>query len=201
MKQNLLTATCVVALLLLNSGKAQAQFWKDLFTKENVEKVVGAVTGQTAQVDMTGTWSYTGAAVEFKSDNLLAQAGGTVASSTVESKLNQQLKKVGITAGKLSFTFNADSTFNAQLSKRALTGTYSYDAATKQVNLKFVKLLGINAKVNTTSGSMDLLFNSDKLLKLITYLSSKSNNSTLNTISSLAGSYDGMMLGLSMEKK
>ena len=49
--------------------------------------------------------------------------------------------------------------------------------------------------------SMDLLFESDKLLKLITFLSSKSSNATLKTISSLANSYDGMMLGFSLEKK
>ena len=47
---------------------------------------------------------------------------------------------------------------------------------------------------------MELLFNSDKLLKLITFLSSKSSNTTLKTISSLADSYDGMMLGLELKK-
>ncbi|MDR0976899.1 MAG: DUF4923 family protein [Prevotellaceae bacterium] len=200
-----LSATLLVA-FVLGAGTAQAQSWKDLlnsdlFSKENVEKVVGAVTGTTAKTDMTGTWSYTGAAVEFESDNLLAKAGGTVASSTVESKLNEQLKRVGITAGKLSFTFNADSTFTATLAKRTLSGSYSYDQAEKKVNLKFVKLVGLNATVSSTSSTMDLLFDSDKLLQLITYLSSKSSNSTLQTISSLASNYDGMMLGLAMEKK
>ncbi|MDE6172737.1 MAG: DUF4923 family protein, partial [Bacteroides sp.] len=49
--------------------------------------------------------------------------------------------------------------------------------------------------------NMDLLFNSDKLLKLLTFLSSKSSNATLNTISSLASKYDGMMLGFSLDKE
>ncbi|WP_291529392.1 DUF4923 family protein [Bacteroides sp. UBA939] len=190
----------LIATLMLVSANSQAQSLKDLFNKENVEKVVSAVTGKNT-VEMIGTWSYTGAAVEFESDNLLMKAGGAVASSTAESKLNEQLSKVGIKPGLMSFTFNADSTFNAKLGSRALNGSYSYSASDNKVNLKFVKLIGMDAKVNCTSGKMDLLFDSDKLLKLITTLSSKSSNSTLKTISSLASKYDGMMLGFSLEKK
>lgn len=64
-----------------------------------------------------------------------------------------------------------------------------------------MKLIPLNAKVNCTSTNMDLLFNSDKLLKLITLISSKSNSTTLKTIGSLADNYDGMMLGFSLKKE
>ena len=47
---------------------------------------------------------------------------------------------------------------------------------------------------------MDLLFDADKLLQLLTYLSSKSSNSTLQTLGNLAGTYDGMLLGLGLKK-
>ena len=188
-----------VAALLL-TGNSHAQSIKDLFNKENIEKAVNAVTGKST-ADMTGTWSYTGSAIEFESDNLLQKAGGSLASSAVEKKLDEQLAKIGIKPGQLTFTFDADSTFTATVGSKPLNGTYSYDASTQKVNLKFVKLIGLNAKVNCTSSSMDLLFNADKLLQLLTYLSSKSNNSTLQTIGSLAESYDGMLVGLGLEKK
>ena len=183
-----------VAALLLTSN-SHAQSIKDLFNKENIEKAVNAVTGKST-ADMTGTWSYTGSAIEFESDNLLQKAGGAVA----EKKLDEQLAKVGIKAGQMSFTFNADSTFSAKVGQKSMKGSYSYDASTQKVNLKFAKLIGMNAKVNATSTTMDLLFESDKLLKLITFLSSKSSNSTLKSIGSLANSYDGMMLGFSLQK-
>ena len=96
---------------------------KDLFNKENVEKVVSAVTGKNT-VDMTGTWSYTGSAIEFESDNLLMKAGGAVAATTAEAKLDEQLSKVGIKPGQMSFTFAADSTFNVKLGAKTLKGTY-----------------------------------------------------------------------------
>ena len=143
---------------------------------------------------------YTGSAIEFESDNLLQKAGGAVAATAAEKKLDEQLAKVGIKAGQMSFTFNADSTFSAKVGQKSMKGSYSYDASTQKVNLKFAKLIGMNAKVNATSTTMDLLFESDKLLKLITFLSSKSSNSTLKSIGSLANSYDGMMLGFSLQK-
>lgn len=197
-KLNVLGYTALF-LLAVPAG-SRAQSLKDLFNKENIEKVVNAVTDNKT-VQMTGTWSFTGSALEFESDNLLQKAGGAVAASTVEKKLDEQLEKIGITAGKLSFTFNADSTLTATVGSKPLNGTYSYDASTQKVNLKFAKIIGLNAKVNCTSGSMDLLFNADKLLQLLTYLSSKSSNSTLQTIGSLAESYDGMLVGLGLEKK
>lgn len=199
MKRELLSLA-VLATLLFVPATGRAQSIKDLFNKDNISKVVNAVTGHTETVDMTGTWRYTGSAIEFESDNLLQKAGGAVAATAAEKKLDEQLAKVGIKAGQMSFTFNADSTFSAKVGQKSMKGSYSYDASTQKVNLKFAKLIGMNAKVNATSTTMDLLFESDKLLKLITFLSSKSSNSTLKSIGSLANSYDGMMLGFSLQK-
>ena len=108
--------------------------------------------------------------------------------------------KVGIKAGQMNFTFNADSTFTSTVGKKTLKGTYSYDASAKQVDLKFLKLLNLHAKVNCSSSSLELLFNSDKLLKLLAFIGSKSNSTALKTVSSLADNYDGMMLGFELSK-
>ena len=198
MKKYVLSLAVVSALLLVTTN-VQAQSWKDLFNKDNIEKVVNAVTGNQT-IDMTGTWTYSGSAIEFESDNLLQKAGGAAAAAVAEKKLDEQLAKVGIKDGQVSFTFNADSTFTSTVGKRTMTGTYSYDATDKVVHLRYFKFLNMNAKVNFTSTNMDLLFNSDKLLKLIAFISSKSSSTTLKTISSLADSYDGMMLGFALKK-
>ncbi len=198
MKKFIFWQLFIAALLMTNPS--QAQSLKDLFNKENIEKAVSSVTGK-GKVEMTGTWSYKGSAIEFESDNLLQKAGGTVAATAAEKKLDEQLSKIGIKAGQMSFTFNADSTFSAKVGQKTMKGSYSYNASTHKVNLKFAKLIGMNAKVNSTSSTMDLLFESDKLLKLITFLSSKTSNATLKTIGTLADSYDGMMLGFSLQKQ
>lgn len=190
-----------IAFFSLLSANCHAQSWKDLLGKDNISKVVEAVTGQTStKVDLTGTWSYESSAVEFKSENLLMKAGGMAAATMAESKLNEQLGKVGIRAGQMSFTFNADSTFVSKVGGRTMKGTYSYDSSTKRVQLKFLKLLNMYAKVNYRPGSMELLFNSDKLLKLMTFIGSNTNNTAIRSVSSLAKNYDGMMLGFGMKK-
>lgn len=199
MKKNILSIA-LIAVLSLVASNSQAQSLKDLLNRDNISKVVNALTGNEAAIDMTGTWTYSGSAVEFESDNLLMKAGGTAAATMAENKLNEQLSKVGIREGQMSFTFNADSTFTSTVGKKKLSGTYSYNAATKQVDLKYLRLLNLHAKVNCTSGSMDLLFNSDKLLKLMSFIGSKSNSTALKTVSSLADSYDGMMLGFGLKK-
>lgn len=199
MKKSFLYATLVV--VFLSVSNSQAQSLKDLLNKENISKVVDAVTGQTKEIDFAGTWNYDGSAVEFESDNLLMAAGGTAAASLAEGKLDEQLNKVGIKAGQMSFRFNADSTFVSTVGKRTMQGTYSYDASTGQLGLKFLKLINLNAKVNCTSESMELLFKSDKLLKLLTFIGSKSNSTALKAVGSLAENYDGMMLGFELKKQ
>lgn len=200
MKKSVFGQMLVATLLLATSANLQAQSLKDLLNKGNIEKAVNAVTGKNT-ASMTGTWTFTGSALTFESDNLLQKAGGSLAATAVEKKLDGFLGKVGIEPGEMSFTFNTDSTFQTQIKGKTLKGTYRYDADTKKVNLQFSKLLRLNTTVNCTSEQMELLFPSDRLLDLITFLTSKSNNATLQSINSLAESYDGMMLGFTLQKQ
>lgn len=142
MKKNILFIAWI-AIFSLTASNSQAQSLKDLLNKDNISKVVNAITGTPETIDMTGTWTYSGSAVEFESDNLLMKAGGAAAATMAENKLNEQLTKVGIKEGQMSFTFNADSTFTSTVGKKKLSGTYSYNASTKQVDLKYLKLLNL----------------------------------------------------------
>lgn len=203
MKQLKFFIVCACA-LLLTTNTAQAQSWKDLFNSETISKAVDTVkeiTGTNVVNDITGTWVYNGTAVQFESDNLLNKAGGAVAASTVESKLDEQLAKIGIKAGATSFTFNEDGSFSSLIGKRTVKGTYTYDSSTSTLNLKYAGLVGMNSAVSGSSSTISLLFDADKLLQLVTFLGSKVNNTTIKTISTLAESYDGMKLGLEMTKK
>lgn len=199
MKKNFLSVA-LLAICLLTATSSHAQTWKDLLNKDNLSKVVNALTGTPETIDMTGTWSYKSPAVEFESENLLMKAGGAAAASMAENKLDEQLSKIGIKDGQMSFTFNADSTFSSKVGRKTLKGTYSYDPSTKQVDLKYLRLINLHAKVNCNSNSLELLFNSDKLLKLMAFIGSKSSNTALKAVSSLADNYDGMMLGFELAK-
>lgn len=187
-------------LLFMAVSNIQAQSLKDLFNKENIEKAVGTVTGKNT-ASMVGDWTYTGSAVQFESDNVLQNAGGALAASALTNKLDELLEKVDIRPGEFGYTFESDSSFVARIKERELKGTYTYNADTKEANLKFARLVGINATIACTSSELQILFNVSKLLDFITYLSSKSSNSTLQSISALAENYDGMKLGFAFKRE
>lgn len=197
MKKMTFSAIVLIA-LLMTAVPAQAQTLKDLLGKAT--EVVEAATGK-GSVEMEGSWTFSGSSIEFESDNALSKVGGSVAANSVEKKLDEYLSKVGVKAGNTKFTFAQDSTFTVNWNGKEKKGTYSYDASTKKVTLKFGKMLSISPKVTATSSELDLLFEADKLLKLITYITSKSGNATLQSISSLASNYDGMLLGLALKKE
>ena len=151
--------------------------------------------------DLYGTWKYTSTDCVFETENLLKKAGGAVAANKIESEINEKLSKVGIKPGACTFTFNKDKTFKASVGGRNLSGTYALDS--KDKTIKFSTLFGLGsmtANVAKSNGKISLLFDSDRLLKLAALLGSASGNTTLSTLSKLAGSYDGMKLGLQMEK-
>ena len=92
MKKNILFIAWV-ALFSLFASNSQAQSLKDLLNKDNISKVVNAITGTPETIDMTGTWTYSGSAVEFESDNLLMKAGGAAAATMAENKLTDGMKQ------------------------------------------------------------------------------------------------------------
>ena len=160
--------------------------------------------GTVSERDLVGTWTYNGVSCVFESQNFLAQAGGVAASSALEAKIDEQLKRYGISKGVTRFTFNADKTFTATLNGRNMSGTYSLDPSTKTLRLQFVGgLLNLQPQVARNGNGIALLFESDKLLGLLGTASSflgKMGNSNLAMVSSLLGNYQGMRIGLKLSK-
>lgn len=193
--------------LCLAGQTSSAQSLKDLLKKatdnEAVKNVVESVTGKTLPVDVKGTWTYSGTAVKLESDDLLKSTAATLAASQVEDKLDEYVSKIGIKAGTFSFTFNEDNTFVATVLGKSFNGTYTLSEDYKTMSLQFGKTIGLKpftASVSATSTQLNLLFQADKLLELLGKLTSTSSNATLKTIGTLVNQYDGMQLGLELQK-
>lgn len=186
---------------------ASAQSLKDILKKatnsEAVKNVVETVTGTTLPVDVTGIWTYSGTAVKFESEDLLKSTAATLAASQVEEKLDEYVSKVGIKAGTFSFTFNEDKTFTANVKGKAFNGTYSVSDDYKTMSLQFGKTVSLKpftASISATSSQLNLLFQADKLLELLGKLTAGSSNATLSTVGTIVNQYDGMQLGLELQK-
>lgn len=179
--------------------------------KNILEDVVG---GAVAKLDLSieGTWKYQEPQVQFKSENLLAKAGGAASTAKIEGNLNKFYDKIGLDES-MTYTFNADSTFTQTVkigsSVKNLKGTYSLDKENKIITLKYAALgkvgLGnINAIYANTGTSLALLFDASDMMglmkKIVNTASSLTGKTSIAALSKVMDSYDGALLGYKMAK-
>lgn len=161
--------------------------------------IIASVTGNatTTQASLLGTWTYSEPAVQFTSENLLTQAGGGAAAAKVEKKLVTYYKMVGITEGRVKFTFDQAGNVTYSLGSHSYQGTYVFDAQEKTVTITSTNTgMNVKAYVTVSGNQMSLCFDSTKVLTLFTQVS-KSFGSTLGNLS---GSYSGMKTGFKFTK-
>lgn len=162
--------------------------------------VLSTFTKHTTASTITGTWVYSKPAVQFESDNLLAKAGGSVASNAVVNKLEPYYQKVGITAGKFSLTLNSDKTCTYTVGGKTQSGTYTYDSSKNTLTIKGTLFSLPTAYVSVSGSQMALTFDSSKILSIAQTVGSASGNSSISQISELSKLYDGMKTGFLFNK-
>ena len=151
--------------------------------------------------DVQGTWLYGGVDCVFETENVLMKAGGEAATAKVESKINDLLKKVGVTSEALAFTFNADNTFSITVKGRTINGTYALDLENKKITLTYLNGVGsITPQIVKNGTTMSLLYDADKFLNFLTSISAVSKNATVVSINAILKSYDGMLIGMELQK-
>lgn len=152
--------------------------------------------------DLQGTWAYQSPAVTFQSDNALQKVGGVAAASAIEEKIKPYYEKAGITS--LVLTVNEDLTFTMKLKRGTLQGTVTKD---EEGNLEFnfsafgkIKLGKVSAYATKSGDTLNLTFDVSKLISIMKTVASVANISSLNTITSLLSSYEGIYAGFKMNR-
>lgn len=157
-------------------------------------------SSKTASADkIVGTWTYTEPAVVLSDDNVLKNLGGKVASAAIEKKLQTYFEKAGITKGKMTMTFDKAGNFAQSVGKKTMKGTYTVDG--KDVTLTYSG--GVKQFVGTTQldgSKLLIVMDASKLLKYAKTIGSLTGNSTASTLGSLLSGYDGLEVGLTLEK-
>lgn len=158
----------------------------------------------TVTVDkIVGTWNYSSPECRFTSESALAQAGGAVAANTVEQKLATIYSNINIKSGNTSFTFNEDNTCVMVLGGKTINGTFTLDSDTRELSMKSkTGLIKLNAQVYYSYTTLSLLFDADKLLSIVKMISTFTGqgSSTLSTVNSVLENYNGMMIGMNLQK-
>lgn len=217
----IITLILAAAALMAGSQQANAQLLKNLLGtaastvaestgNSAVSALVNAVSnaaGITATVSLPGTWIYAGTAVALEGENTLTNLAGTALSSEIEGKLNGYLAKIGITAGKMSYTFTNEGSFTCTVSGIPLEGTYTVQNEGKTVRLQYGKTMKYLSMTGTLTGSgktCKIVFPADKFLtfvkKAISLAGSKAGE-TGSMLSSVTNSYKGMKVGFTLNKQ
>ncbi len=155
----------------------------------------GALTAQR----IVGTWSYAKPGLRLSSDNALSEIAAAAAASTAEEKMAKYYEMVGIRDGACTFVFNDDGTFSSTVGSKSVSGKYEMDGTTHTLKLVFgagadiERAHGLNASAYMNGSNLQILFAADKLLDALQFLGNLTTS--LQTVSSLLESYDGMMIG------
>ncbi len=153
------------------------------------------------QADLVGTWKYQAPDCRFESENLLKQAGGEIAAQEVEAKMSEAFSKVGIVKGSCQMAFDNSGNWSMAMGSKNISGTYTFTESNRQIVLSgALGLVNMTGVVCKNGQNLSVLFDSQKLLTLISLAGSLSNNATVKTVSSILGSYDGMKVGFEMGK-
>lgn len=199
MKKLKLALAAAIALLFV--GNANAFNLKDLLGNAGsaVSGLVdGLLTKQDITVqDMVGTWTSTGSAVTFQSEDFLKKAGGSAMAGTIESKLNPYYEKYGLVGSVI--TISADGKFALKVKGITINGTISKNN-NGSFNFTFTPFgtfsLGtVKAYVEKPMNGLNIMFDAKKLKDILSAAAGLTGNSLASTASSLLNSYDGLCVG------
>ena len=155
--------------------------------------------GTVSQETLVGSWNYKGSAFVFESDNVLASLGSDAIANQVAAKVDTYLAKVGVKQGSCSISFAEDNSCVFTVGERSLKGTYTFDTSTKELALAF-GLVKTTAYVVSDSGTINIVFQSNGLLKILKAVCAASSNSTLKMLNTLLANYNGLRVGMAFTK-
>ncbi|MBQ3978692.1 MAG: DUF4923 family protein [Bacteroidales bacterium] len=214
MKRHRFTATALLCCALTVSGcgliktaSALGSIFgsrKKASTVTTIVKILGSVLGQfydtTTKAALVGNWTYDEPAIQFESENMLKKAGGVVASESVAGNISPYFEKMGFKPGSISLQLREDNTCSYFIGDRYFEGTYDFDDTNKKITLKTPLFPLPAAYLSVVGDQMAVTYDSSKLLSLIQVLGFASNQPTLNAVSNLADSYDGMKTGFTFKR-
>lgn len=185
------------AFFCMSATSIQAQSIKDILSG-----VISNVVGDKATTESSfkGTWKYSAPACEFKSDNLLAKAGGTAAAEKIENKVAPLLKSVGVNG--IVYTFDGEGNYTSKIKKRVTKGTYKFDSKAKTITFTPTIGMAYTAHVAVQGSTMALTFEADKLMTTLKTISNATSklSTTAALINTLMNSYSGMRVGFELKK-
>lgn len=160
-------------------------------------------TSKIEIADLKGIWIYQAPAVTFDSDNALQKIGGAAATASIEEKIAPYYQRAGIT--DLELTIGQDSTFTMKMRMATVKGSVSKGENGKLIfnfqAFKKIRLGKVEAMASRSGETLSLTFDASRLQTLVSKIASISQNSSIQTLSKILSSYDGIFVGCRLKRQ
>ena len=189
--------------LFFTSVKAQLSLGGlgDILNSSTVNKVVSAIAGTDASLtvaDLAGTWKYSAPACKFESSDFLKSAGGEVVAASLKTKLATYYTKAGITPSRVTFVMKyGNAKLNGHIVKDEESGRF---VVTFTAVGGYIPIMVMDAVINKNGNTLEMLFDVDRFVKVLTTIASKSQSSTLKSVGGLLDEYEGVLMGFELNK-
>jgi hypothetical protein len=204
MKRNSILIAALFGMLIF-SGSMKAQSLGDVLNSKTVNEAVSKVSGaatSTKPQSIVGVWKYKGAACAFESDNVVAKMGSKVVTDKIEQELDSYCKQAGFNPASSNFIFTAKGTFVNSVGTQKYTGSYTYNKVNGALVLNYQQLtVSINGNVIAENGITSLLFDANKMMKLVSSMSSNTSaEESVKSISAMLNECKGVKVGFKIGK-
>lgn len=204
MKRNSILIAALFGMLIF-SGSMKAQSLGDVLNSKTVNEAVSKVSGaatSTKPQSIVGVWKYKGAACAYESDNVVAKMGSKVVTDKIEQELDSYCKQAGFNPASSNFIFTAKGTFVNTVGTQKFTGSYTYNKVNGALVLNYQQLtVSINGNVAAQNGTTSLLFDANKMMKLVSSMSSNTSaEETVKSISTMLNECKGVKVGFKIGK-
>lgn len=183
--------------VVLGSTGASAQDWKSILGDVLQQTVGGQTLSEQAVI---GQWQYASPYCRLESDELLAKAGGQVAASQVESRLESVYRALGMEQFSCSFAAEGKCSFGYK--GKEVAGTYTLDTDSAMMTITLSKTPAtIRAQVSVSGNTLSMAFEADRLISALKSLTDLAAGISpqAELIGSLVESYDGLWLGFELQ--
>jgi len=172
----------------------------DTVALEDLETQLPTDASDDLYSTLTGTWKYDGPSVALKGRNVLASVGKPIAKNKIKKKLDKALKKLKINKKSTTLTLNADHTYLFTVMGKSLRGNYTLDPTGERLTLRWHSIPITGHLERDGNKKMQILFDTQKLLRALKLLTIFGSNSTLKALSFLTDYYEDINVGLSLKK-
>ncbi len=198
---------CVIAALLMpmttSCSTSRHNAGRDLHPDDVFTMTEDDIANETRRINLTlqGDWKYNAPSVGVSGKNLLAGIAKPFAKGKLKKKLKNAYKKIGLDKARPQFVFNVDGTCSMKLMGASVKGTYNYNPTTEKITFKWHGV-PMNASLKRDGKKkLQLTFDADKLLKLMSLLGRFSDSSTIKALSTLLDNYEDVMVGFELKKQ